>query len=160
MKRTPFIILLLIALPISSFAGEKERLAEEMMKLTEMEKMVDPIIVQMQQMRAQIMKKFDISEENRDKIIQFQKRIDSKILTELSWDKMKNDYIKLFSAVYTEEELRGIVEFYKSSIGQSLIKKQPQIMLKSMAIAQNKVQSLMPEIRRMTQEFEKSLKNE
>lgn len=160
MKRKSFIILLLIALPILSFAAEKERLAEEMMKLTEMEKLVDPIIVQMKKMQAQIMTKYDISEENRDKIIQFQKRINSKILTELSWDKMKNDYIKLFADVYTEEELKGIVEFYKSSIGQSLIKKQPQIMQKSMAIAQNKVQSLIPEIRRMTQEFEKSIKNE
>jgi len=76
----------------------------------------------------------------------------------MSWEKMEPEYIKLFSEVYTEDELKAIVEFYKTPAGQSMLKKQPLLMQKSMVISQKQMQALMPEIQKMSQEFKDSIK--
>jgi len=86
-----------------------------------------------------------------------QSKIQEMIFNELSWDKMKSEYVKLFTDVYTIDELRGIAQFYKSPIGQSLIKKQPIIFQKSMMISQSKMQNLIPKLKKMTEEFAESI---
>jgi len=65
----------------------------------------------------------------------------------------------LFSTVYTVEELKAIVAFYKSPVGQSMLKKQPMLMQKSMQIAQSKIESLLPELKKMTEDFAASVKD-
>ena len=80
------------------------------------------------------------------------------IFNELTWDNIKSEYIKLFVDVYTIIELKGLVQFYKSPAGQSLIKKQPIIMQKSMMISQSKIQKLIPKLKKMTDEFSESIK--
>ena len=158
MKRKILITLILIILPVLSFAGEKENLAEEIMKLTDVQKMMDQFKFQMQQMQFQMMEQVDISEKYKGKAIEFQSKIQEMIFNELSWDKMKSEYVKLFTDVYTIDELRGIAQFYKSPIGQSLIKKQPIIFQKSMMISQSKMQNLIPKLKKMTEEFAESIK--
>ncbi len=158
MKRKILITLILIILPVLSFAGEKENLAEEIMKLTDVKKMMDQFKFQMQQMQFQMMEQVDISEKYKGKAIEFQSKIQEMIFNELSWDKMKSEYVKLFTDVYTIDELRGIAQFYKSPIGQSLIKKQPIIFQKSMMISQSKMQNLIPKLKKMTEGFAESIK--
>ena len=80
------------------------------------------------------------------------------IFNELTWDNIKSEYIKLFVDIYTIDELKGLVQFYKSPAGQSLIKKQPIIMQKSMMISQSKIQKLIPKLKKMTDEFSESIK--
>jgi len=73
---------------------------------------------------------------------------------ELSWDKMKEDYITLYADTFTEEELKGIIAFYKSPAGQAFIKKQPELMKRSMEMSQKAMLQIMPKILAMTKEQE------
>jgi len=117
-------------LPVLSFAGDKENLAEEIMKLTNMQKMMDQTKVQIQQMQIRVMQQLKVSEKDKKGAAEFQNKINEMIFNELTWDNIKSEYIKLFVDVYTIDELKGLVQFYKSPAGQSLIKKQPIIMQK------------------------------
>jgi uncharacterized protein len=75
------------------------------------------------------------------------------ILTKaLSWEKLKPEYIKLYASAYTEEELDGIVAFYKSPAGQALVSNTPTIMAKSSEIVQQQLASAMPEIQKLLKE--------
>jgi hypothetical protein len=145
-------------LPVLSFAGDKENLAEEIMKLTNMQKMMDQTKVQIQQMQIRVMQQLEVSEKDKKGAAEFQNKINETIFNELTWDNIKSEYIKLFVDVYTIDELKGLVQFYKSPAGQSLIKKQPIIMQKSMMISQSKIQKLIPKLKKMTDEFSESIK--
>jgi len=158
MKRIIIFTLFLIMLPVLSFAGDKENLAEEIMKLTNMQKMMDQTKVQIQQMQIRVMQQLKVSEKDKKGAAEFQNKINEMIFNELTWDNIKSEYIKLFVDVYTIDELKGLVQFYKSPAGQSLIKKQPIIMQKSMMISQSKIQKLIPKLKKMTDEFSESIK--
>jgi len=145
-------------LPVLSFAGDKENLAEEIMKLTNMQKMMDQTKVQIQQMQIRVMQQLEVSEKDKKGAAEFQNKINEMIFNELTWDNIKSEYIKLFVDVYTIDELKGLVQFYKTPAGQGLIKKQPIIMQKSMMISQGKIQKLIPKLKKMTDEFSESIK--
>ena len=68
------------------------------------------------------------------------------LFKELSWDKFKDYYIDIYAETFTEEELKGIIEFYKSPIGQKFIKKTPELMEKGMEIVQKQMNEIMPKI--------------
>jgi len=140
-------------------AGQKEDLAKEMLNLTDMKKMMDQIVAQVQQMQAAQWKVLNMPEKDQEKVLQFQSKVTKKIFDAMSWDKMEPEYITLFSTLYTVEELKAIVGFYKSPAGQSMLKKQPMLMQKSMQIAQSKIQSLLPELKKMTEDFAASVKD-
>lgn len=142
----------------SAFAGVKEDLSKEMLKLMDMQKMMEQVISQVQQMQMTQMKQLNIPEQDQEKVAEFQRKLNAKLAEAISWDKLEPEYVKLFSEVYTEEELKAIVGFYKTPAGQSMLKKQPLLMQKSMVISQKNIQAAMPEIQRMTQEFKDSMK--
>ena len=72
--------------------------------------------------------------------------------------KIEAEYAKFLIEVYSEEELTAIVNFGKSSVGQSIIKKEPVILGKIMVMMQARIQSVLPEIQKMTRDFSESVK--
>ena len=153
-------ITIMIFLVAPAVAGQKEDLAKEMLNLTDMQKMMDQMVAQVQQMQASQLKSLNIPEKDKEKFLQFQKKLTKKFFDAMSWKKMEPEYITLFSSVYTVEELKAIVAFYKSPAGQSMLKKHPMLMQKSMQIAQSKIQDLLPEVRKMIEDFAASVKGE
>lgn len=143
---------------ISAFAGTKEDLSKEMLQLVDMQKNMDSMVGQIQKMQSMQMKQMNIPAEDQEKMAEFQKKLTEKIFDAMKWEKMEPDFIKLFSEVYTEDELKAIVAFYKTPAGQSMLKKQPLLMQKSMEISQKNLMDVMPEIQKMTEEFKDSLK--
>jgi uncharacterized protein len=74
------------------------------------------------------------------------------IAKELSWENLKGDYVNLYADTFTEEELRSIIAFYRSPIGQTFIEKQPGLMKKSMELSQKLMLKLMPKIQALAKE--------
>jgi hypothetical protein len=68
------------------------------------------------------------------------------IEAEMSWDKVKGQYVELYATVFTESELKGLIEFYRSPIGQAFIRKQPELMQKSMELNQRLMMNLQPKM--------------
>jgi len=80
------------------------------------------------------------------------------IMKEMSWDKLKDDYISIYADTFTEKELLGIIKFYESPIGQKFIEKQPELMKKSMQISQKQMIGLAPKIQKLTEEMRNRIK--
>ena len=68
------------------------------------------------------------------------------MIREMRWEKVKDDYITIYAETYTEEELRGLVAFYKSPVGRAFTKKQPELMRRSMELAQKRILQWMPKL--------------
>jgi len=60
----------------------------------------------------------------------------------MSWDKLKPGMVEAYRNAYSEEELDGMLAFFKSPVGQAYLSKSPTIAAKSRELAESKVKEL------------------
>ena len=63
---------------------------------------------------------------------------------QLGWDAVKNDFIQLYAEAFTEVDLKDLVAFYSSPLGQKLVEKQPAVTEKMGKLTQQKMMAVMP----------------
>jgi uncharacterized protein len=95
--------------------------------------------------------------EQKKQIADFQKRVMDVVNNKLGWKALEPDFINLYASTYTEEELDGILAFYKSPVGQKMLEKTPELMTKSTQITQEKMREVQPELNQMVQDFMKQM---
>jgi uncharacterized protein len=158
MKIKIVLIALILLAPLSAPADERTDLAREIMELTHMNKMMDQVKAHVTQLQDQVLSQMEIPEGKKANVESYKKKIHDKIFEIMDYKKMQKEFIELYTTVYTLEELKGMVNFYKSDVGKSMIEKQPAVVKRSMEISQNKVRLLIPELQKITEDFEHSLK--
>lgn len=130
---------------------------EEMLHLTEIDKMIDPMMEQVQAMIQNQVDQMDLTEEAKPVVKKYNDKIMLLMKTELAWEKMKNDLIDIYISVYTEEEIKAIIAFYRTPVGQKMLDKMPQLLQQTMAVTQSKVQQLIPDLQAISQDMENEL---
>jgi hypothetical protein len=75
----------------------------------------------------------------------------------LSWEKLKPAYVDLYASAYSEEEVDGIVAFYKSPVGQVLLEKTPELITKSSTIVNSRMKEFAPRMREITEDMAKQM---
>ena len=66
--------------------------------------------------------------------------------SELRWESLEPEYIALYTDTFDQDEIDGIIAFYRTPTGQALIAKMPVVMQKSVALSQARLQAMMPKI--------------
>ncbi|MDD3118613.1 MAG: DUF2059 domain-containing protein [Victivallales bacterium] len=154
MKWKTMLCLAMMIVSTGLFAGNKEKLVEEMLVLSGIPDRLNQVTSQVIKVQTDVIsQQSDLSPERKQQIIAFQKQVMSKVMATLGWDKIKNDYIKIYSEVYTEDELNAVIAFMKSPAGRKMREKSPQLMEKAMRLAQRKMQTLLPELQQMERDF-------
>jgi hypothetical protein len=124
----------------------RAELAEELMNLMKVPENIEKSFVMVKQMipkqMEQIGKMSGQTNMPPETLKQSEKIVDL-VAEELSWEKVKGDYICLYSEALTEEELRAAIAFYKTPEGQSFITKQPELMKRAMEMNQNLMMKIM-----------------
>jgi uncharacterized protein len=75
------------------------------------------------------------------------------VATRYDWSKLQPEYEKVYFDLYTEQELDGILTFYKSPIGKSLLAKTPEANSRLLQISKEQSDALAPAIEKLTKEF-------
>ncbi len=91
-------------------------------------------------------------------IVQFEDRIVGVLGERLTWGRMKPAFESLYDETFTVEQLKGIVDFYKSPAGEAMLAKMPVLSARSSQIGQAQIRDLAPEMQKMTQDFVEELK--
>ena len=86
-------------------------------------------------------------------VLRHTERIMDLMAHELSWDKVKDDYITLYAETFTEEELKGMLAFYRSAAGRALVRKQPELMKRTMDLTVKASTRMMLKLQDMVQEI-------
>lgn len=76
----------------------------------------------------------------------------------LSWEVTKPDYVKMYEETFTPEEIKGLLEFYKTPVGQSFLKKMPVITQKIAEVSARRVQQLIPEVQKAAMEVQMEMR--
>jgi hypothetical protein len=71
----------------------------------------------------------------------------------LSWKSLEPEYVKIYGAEYTTEEIEAITAFYKSPAGQTMLSKTPELMKESMKVVQARMVEMQPQLKALQSDF-------
>ena len=153
MKSSP-IVLTVLALTFflqslhADDASQRTAAAEEMLNAMHTEQILSKQKENMSRMMSAALPK-DMSDAERQKAIQKQSDIYDSLL---KWDTLKPDFIQVYSEVFTEKEMKDLIAFYKSPIGQKFIEKMPELQKKTMEIMQKRMMTVIPQLQKSLKE--------
>jgi uncharacterized protein len=73
----------------------------------------------------------------------------------MSWEALREDYIRIYMEEFTEKELKDMMSFFKTDTGKKMAAKQSILMMKGAQLGQSKVQEHMGELQEMLQKLDK-----
>ncbi len=76
---------------------------------------------------------------------------------DFSWTVLEADYVKLYANTYTEQELDGILAFYKSSAGQAMLIKTPELSAGTMQIVHSRMGDFQPKMQSLQELYLKAM---
>ena len=165
MRSVIMLAVCLIGCPPLVVADEmsKRAMAEECIKLMGVEKQMSEQFVLMRQMqKAQLerMEQMQPSSQAGSSSGMVMGKMMDMLAEGLSWDSLKETVVSIYAETFTEDELRGAIEFYKSPAGQKWIEKSPELTKRVMEVAQRRTQELTPRILEMLKAEHEGYKQE
>src|SRR4051812_31679076 len=107
------------AAPPSKESVEKLLVATEVEKLLgSMQEQIDGV---MKNTMVQAFRGQELPAEARDFSDRFQQKMMANLKSELSWERMKELYIRVYSETFTQEEIDGLLDFYGSPAGKAFV---------------------------------------
>jgi hypothetical protein len=77
----------------------------------------------------------------------------SLLQAELDWAKIEPLYVQLYRESFSDEEIAGMLAFYQSPTGQSVVLKMPGLLQKTVGAMQDVLLDVMPRMQNIQQEF-------
>ncbi len=141
---------------------------EQLMKITQSEKMMDAIKMQSHGIWKQIVQEMidqkQIDPKKREEMDQFLSRLEpkfNKIMDEqMSWEKLKPAMVQVYQDSFTQKEIDDQIAFYNTPSGQSMIQKMPVVIQRSMTIMQQQYAPMMRQMEIAVEETTAEMKAE
>lgn len=146
------IVLFLFLFPLLgtlTFADTKEK-AVELMKVMEVRKQIDIAMKQVEGFSDKMIEAQNLDPKIKEAAKTASKKSISetlKVMQEIKWE---NIFADIYTKVFTEEELQGLIDFYKSPLGKKMLEKQPELMAATMNKMQAEMSKFMPKIQEAT----------
>jgi hypothetical protein len=148
--------ILIFSFTVVAYADEasKLKLVDEMFAILKLDSQLNIMFTQLKEMQRRLL----LDKLKGDKELQFESE---KMMTEV-FDLVEKEFAqgpylnnckKLYAEVFTEKELEGIIQFYKSEAGQAVIKKMPEMLQKVLSMAEQLAKDLQPKIEKIIQEY-------
>jgi len=122
----------------------------ELLEVTQMRKMLDETKVRMNDLYDQldVLHDDNPTAQQRESRARSRERMKKLLEEELSWEVMAPIYEDIYRQSFTDEELKGLVAFYRTPTGQALIAKQPVVLQNLMRAMQERMEKMRPRIER------------
>lgn len=160
MQLTNGFLSMALLLGLAPFAGadEASRLAkaEEFVRLSKLDEMIQHSMKQsMAQLRSGVLQQtFGLKPvpEVKEELTDLENRLEKLMFQIFAWDAIGPAFVKLYAEAFTDEELDGMVAFYRSPAGQAMARKSPELMNKVNEISQQRMLAAAPEFQKIVQE--------
>jgi len=64
----------------------------------------------------------------------------------LKWNELKSDYAKIYMDVFSEAELRQMIELYQTPLGKKMLKTLPNLLTRGAQLSNERLQPHLPEL--------------
>lgn len=143
-----------------SWAVEDRQRAEELVQLMKLQDAYEQARPQINAMLSNLINAIEVPEELRSRFIAFHQGQMERVAEATSWPNVKDKYIDIYVDLFDTRELEGMIEFYDSPIGRSVVDKTPRLNERMMQLSQEQVMELLPQIQADTQRFLEELSAE
>ncbi len=143
-------------------APPSDQSVNQLLQLTKVDRQMDSVFAQMEgAMKASLQrltKGRPLSTDEQATLDKQQAKMAAILKEELSWDKVKDQYVRAYREMFSQEEIDGLIAFYQTPAGQSLVSKQPELAKRTMTILQQRMAPVMQRIQKMSEEAASELK--
>lgn len=151
-----FLALLLVSATASATPASEESV-KQLMVVTQSQKLLDGMQKQIDALMTNAVRQGlqgkTPSLKQQQAIEKFKNSIAAVVKEQLSWEKQEPMYVRLYRQTFTEEEITGMLAFYKTPAGQAVINKMPALMLQTLAEIQKQTVEMAPKMERIKQQF-------
>lgn len=160
MKIMKFLAFLVLCFSTCAVAAEKasRESMEKLLELTDAAGLVDATTAQIGQMVEGIFKDMDVAESHRQAFDGYMRKVTGLMQEDMSWEKIKEPTIDIYTRNFSEAEISGLIEFYESDVGRSVLQKMPIVMQESMEISQKMVNDAIPKLHALIAEMQAELR--
>lgn len=123
--------------------------AEKFLLLAHADQFTAPLYRQVQDMFAQRFQQNNGTQAKQSVLDSYQAKANAALDQAIGWDKIKPDMIKLYTANFSESELKDLVAFYQSPLGKKVLEKMPQLTQQSAQLTQGKLEPAVPVVNKL-----------
>ncbi len=153
-------------LPVQA-APPSEGSVEEMLKCLQVDKLLTGALAQMtdgmnkgmeQKLQTTVGSR-ELTPAQKAAIDRFRKKFSQTIQEDLSPGKVRAIYLQCYKETFSQDEVDGIIAFYKSPAGQAISEKYPQVMQKAQTMMQAKMAPMSTKVQVAMDDMIKELEN-
>ena len=79
-------------------------------------------------------------------------KVNAAIRDELSWKKLKPEFVQVYAETFTQAEIDAMIQFYSTPTGAGLVDKMPQVAQRSALMMQKRIVPLMQRVQQVVKE--------
>jgi uncharacterized protein len=159
--KTITVLIFTLMISFGAIADEKSssESVEKLMALTQESRMIDAMSEQLTGMFAGVSKKLGLSEKEQPAFEKYMQKVSALIKEEMKWETIKEPMVQIYTRHFSEREIQGLITFYSSDIGRSMIEKMPLVMQDSMLISQQMMNRVIPKIQLLAKELQTEIQS-
>lgn len=162
-RKTLFALCLCLAGATTAWAQPaSDASIRELLAVTEAEKMIDSVYAQLDAAMSAGMEQalggHEITPAQRQIVTEAQSEMLALFKQEMAWARLEPAMLEIYRANFSEAEVQGMLEFYRSEVGKSMVAKMPAVMQSSMQITQQHMASLVPGLQQIQEKMMTRLK--
>lgn len=127
--------------------------AERFLKLARADRLTLPVYAQVQQMFAQRFAEAGAPAEQQALLERYQAQANAELDRVIGWEQLKGDLIAVYTDTFSEEELRQLLAFYQSPVGQKVLQNMPQLTAESARLTQQRLEAAVPKVNQLLSEL-------
>jgi hypothetical protein len=134
-----------------------EESVRKLLEVTESRKMLESVWqhveTSMDVTLQQLLGDQKLTDKQRKQMDEVRARVVAIMREELSWEFMESMMMEVYTKTFTQQEVDGMLAFYASPAGRSVITKMPVAMQHSMEIMQQRMATMIPKLQQMQKEM-------
>lgn len=159
MIKAKWILLALIMFCATAYGAEtkpSDESIKELLRVTESRNLVDSMMGQMDNLfkssMQQALQGKTITQKEQKLADDMQKKMIVIFKEEMNWEMLEPLFMQIYRDSFTQQEVDGMLAFYKSPSGQSVIRKMPLVMQHTMTEMQKRMGPIYQKLSKMTEE--------
>ena len=132
--------------------------AEQYLVETKVPNRLKGLIEQVRAKQVAALGKWYVPSETRGPAERYVNQATALLSEELSWERLKEEFVDAYTTVYSQAELEQLIAFYRSPLGQKYLEKRPQLVTAGLEITERHLKNLMPRLEALSQTLNEALK--
>lgn len=151
------LLLTLISTQVMADAASHAAAAKQLLKLVNADQIAGPWYGQVNQMFAQRFAESQAPASKKAVLESYQAKAKATLDKAVGWNKIEPEMVSLYTKGFSEAELNELIAFYKSPLGQKVLKQMPALFAESMKMTQAKLEPVVPQVNQLLEQMTKEL---